>query len=49
MTPRWQVTYPNTWRDDLVIWSMMPIVIGLTVFALALIVGQAIWQDGNKV
>ncbi|WP_448956471.1 hypothetical protein [Labrys neptuniae] len=40
--------YPNTWRDNLVIWTAMPVAIGSLVTALVLIVGQAIWQDRKK-
>ncbi|WP_448952149.1 hypothetical protein [Labrys neptuniae] len=46
---QWQVTYPNTWRDNLAIWATMPAVLALLGAAFVLIVGQAIWRDGNKV
>ncbi|MGJ4855536.1 hypothetical protein ACN6KF_001482 [Labrys sp. La1] len=39
--PRWQVTYPNTFRDTLVIWALMPFAVALVCFALAMLFVEA--------
>lgn len=42
IAPRWQVTYPNTWRDNLIIW---PLSVPLLVICLGLLALEFLAAD----